>query len=152
MQAAQKTFISSTNWTERIGPTAALAMIKKHKKVNAGAHLIKVGEKVQEGLKAAAQDHGLSIEVSGIPPLTHFSFQTEEPLAVRALYVQLMMDQGFLATNLFYAMYAHTLVHVQKYLKAADIAFAEITDALSKNDVKARLKGEPAVAGFKRLN
>jgi len=29
MQAAQSTFISSTNWTERIGPSAAIAMIKK---------------------------------------------------------------------------------------------------------------------------
>ena len=30
MDAAQKTFISSTYWTERIGPAAALATIRKH--------------------------------------------------------------------------------------------------------------------------
>ena len=28
MESAQNTFISSTNWTERIGPTAAIATIK----------------------------------------------------------------------------------------------------------------------------
>ena len=27
-------FFSSTNWTERIGPTAAIAMITKHEKLN----------------------------------------------------------------------------------------------------------------------
>ena len=31
MQEAQNTFISSTYWTERVGPTAALATIKKMK-------------------------------------------------------------------------------------------------------------------------
>ena len=29
MDAANKTFISSTNWTERVGPAAAIATIKK---------------------------------------------------------------------------------------------------------------------------
>ena len=32
MDAAQNTFISSTNWTERIGPTAAIATIKIYRK------------------------------------------------------------------------------------------------------------------------
>ena len=32
MESAQSTFISSTNWTDRIGPAAALATIKKYKK------------------------------------------------------------------------------------------------------------------------
>ena len=31
METAQSTFISSTNWTDRIGPAAALATIKKYK-------------------------------------------------------------------------------------------------------------------------
>ena len=30
MEASQKTFISSTNWTDRIGPVAALATIEKY--------------------------------------------------------------------------------------------------------------------------
>ena len=32
MEAAQKSFISSTYWTERVGPAAAIATIKKHKR------------------------------------------------------------------------------------------------------------------------
>ena len=152
MQAAQKTFISSTNWTERIGPVAALATIRKHQRVNAGDHLKAIGERIQQGLKTVAENNEIKLEVTGIPPLTHFSFQTEKPLQVRALYVQLMLEQGFLATNLFYAMYAHSPAHVQNYLQAADFAFAEITNALFDNDVEGKLRGEPAVAGFKRLN
>ena len=36
MQAAQSTFISSTNWTERIGPVAALATIRKYRREKVG--------------------------------------------------------------------------------------------------------------------
>ena len=36
MQAARDTFISSTFWTERIGPTAALELLKSWKIQNLG--------------------------------------------------------------------------------------------------------------------
>ena len=34
---------------------------------------------------------------------------------MKALFIQLMLDRGFLASNLFYAMYAHTDEHVESY-------------------------------------
>ena len=40
MQAAQTTFISSTNWTDRIGPVAALATLDRYQRANAQDHLI----------------------------------------------------------------------------------------------------------------
>ena len=40
MEAAQSTFISSTFWTERIGPTAALATLKLWKESNHGIKLL----------------------------------------------------------------------------------------------------------------
>ena len=151
MEAAQRTFISSTNWTESVGPAAALAMIKKHRKIDAGKHLVAIGEKVQQGLSALAKKRGLGLDMFGIPPLTHFSFQKENAHEIKALFVQLMMAQGFLASNLFYSMYAHSMKNVEDYLHAADLAFVEIVDALGKDKVKEKLIGQPAVAGFKRL-
>src|SRR5205823_11104627 len=44
MEAAQRTFISSTYWTERIGPTAALATIRKHRAHDVASHLIRIGK------------------------------------------------------------------------------------------------------------
>ena len=40
MEAAQSTFISSTFWTERIGPTAALATLKLWRESNHGIKLL----------------------------------------------------------------------------------------------------------------
>ena len=151
MQTAQKTFISSTNWTERIGPTAAIAMIKKHRKVSAGKHLVWLGEQVQSGWKEMANKHGLAIEVGGMKPMSHFAF--DHPLAqeMKAYFIQLMLEQGFLASNLYYAMYAHTEEHVKSYLQAADKAFAEIAHSVDRGDISKKLKGKPSSVGFKRL-
>ena len=40
MNSAQETFISSTNWTERIGPVAAIATINKYIKRDVSTHII----------------------------------------------------------------------------------------------------------------
>ena len=151
MQAAQDSFISSTYWTERIGPTAALATIRKHQRCNVSEHLIEIGKLVQSGWKSAADQHGLKISISGIPPLGHFSFERENGQAIRTLFTQEMLQKGFLATNAFYASYAHQDHHIESYLKALDETFAVITRAIEKSEVEKLLKGPIAHSGFQRL-
>ncbi len=152
MEAAQKTFISSTNWTERIGPTAAIATIRKHRQMQAGNHLMMIGKKVQAGWNELSSKHHLPIHVGGIPPLSHFSFETTDPLATKALFVQLMVEQKILAGSSFYAMLAHTPAHVDQYLEAADRAFGTITEVIGTGELTSSLIGAPATSGFKRLN
>ena len=151
MQAAQRSFISSTCWTERTGPAAALATLRKHRKLQVGQHLIAVGERVQSGWRALFAKHGLSAHVRGIPPLSHFNFDHSLAQSLKALFVQLMLERGFLASNSFYAMYAHQTGQVDAYLAAADAALAEIASALDRGDVEKRLEGQPSSVGFKRL-
>jgi glutamate-1-semialdehyde 2,1-aminomutase len=152
MEAAQETFISSTNWTERVGPVAALATIRKHQRLNVGAHLVEIGSAVQKGWSALADKHQMTIHVGGIKPLSHFTFEEGNPLELKALFVQLMLEQGFLASTIFYAMYAHKIHHVHAYLNAVDKAFAEIAAYHKLGKVTTALKGKPSIAGFKRLN
>jgi len=151
MQAAQKTFISSTNWTERIGPTAAIATIKKHKRVNAGQHLVQLGRQVQSGWQEMAHKHGLSIEVGGMEPLSHFAFTHAKTQSMKAYFIQLMIEQGFLASNLFYAMYAHTAENVSDYLQAVEKSFEEIARSINQGDIDQKLIGKPSGVGFRRL-
>ena len=49
MEAAQTTFISSTFWTERIGPTAALATLKVMERVRSWEIITDIGKSVQHG-------------------------------------------------------------------------------------------------------
>jgi glutamate-1-semialdehyde 2,1-aminomutase len=151
MEAAQSSFISSTNWTERVGPVAALATIRKHRRENVANRLIEVGRRVQAGWTEAAASAGVPIHVGGMAPLGHFSFETPEPQSVRTLFTQLLLDRGFLAVPAFYAMWAHRDDHVGEYLAAVRSAFGEIRNALDEGSVARRLRGPVAHTGFGRL-
>jgi len=151
MQAAQGSFISSTYWTERIGPAAALATIRKYRSCNVAEHLVKAGKHVQSGWKAAAGRHGLNINIQGIPPLAHFSFDYDNGQAIQTLFTQEMLQKGFLAKNAFYASYAHEDSHIAGYLDALDKTFAVIIEAIEQKKVEKLLKGPIAHSGFHRL-
>jgi glutamate-1-semialdehyde 2,1-aminomutase len=151
MQAAQDSFISSTYWTERIGPAAALATIRKHQNFEVWRHLRAVGQQVQSGWRAAADRTGLALTVTGIPPLAHFSLHTPNAQEVRTLFTQMMLGKGFLATNAFYATYAHQACDVDSYLAAVEDTFVSLVGAIEKNQVTELLRGPVAHAGFYRL-
>lgn len=151
MQAAQKTFISSTCWTERTGPAAALATIRKHHRENVGAHLMHLGQSVQQGWQNLLVRYGIPGHVSGMLPLSHIEFETPNPQEVKALFIQLMLEEGFLATNLYYAMHEHTEEHIERYLRAADGSFSIIAKALQNDTLGELLIGKPSSVGFKRL-
>lgn len=151
MQAAQDTFISSTYWTDRIGPTAALATIKKLKENNVSQHLIRVGKGIQDGWMKLARKHKVKISVCGIYPLGHFSFDYKESSVLKTLFTQLMLDEGFLATTAFYASYSHRENHIKDYLKAVDKAFSFISKAIKDGNPAGYLKGPVCHSGFRRL-
>ncbi|MFX0195112.1 MAG: aminotransferase class III-fold pyridoxal phosphate-dependent enzyme [Candidatus Hodarchaeota archaeon] len=151
MQAAQSSFISSTYWTERIGPAAALASIRKHERCNVPKRLIKIGGRVQAGWRSAADRARLSISVSGIPPLSNFSFDYENGQVIRTLFTQKMLEKGFLATNAFYATFAHQDFHVDSYLTAVEDTFHFLARDIEKGRVEERLNGPVAHSGFYRL-
>jgi len=151
MDAAQDTFISSTYWTERIGPAAALATIKKLRQKKVPLHLGKTGKEIQAGWKRLAGKHKLGISVSGIYPLGHFDFKDPAPEVLKTLFTQLMLDRGFLAGNSFYSSYAHTKGHVKRYLEAVDESFAFIKHVLAKGNPERYLKGPVCQSTFARL-
>jgi glutamate-1-semialdehyde 2,1-aminomutase len=151
MSSAQETFISSTAWTERIGPVAALATLSKFRSHDVAAHLVRIGERIMAGWQSAGAKAGLPLHVDGIPPLAHVGFDVPEPRVAMTLFTQLMLDRGYLARGAFYAMYAHTDDHVDGYIAACEEAFAIIAAAVKDGTVKSQLRGDVAHAGFQRL-
>lgn len=151
MEAAQETFISSTYWTERIGPVAALATIRKHGRVKAGERLMATGSAVQEAWREAARETGLEITVSGMPPLGRFTFNYGNAQAVKTLFTQLMLERGYLASTAFYAMWAHTAEQVRGYREAVVEVFRQLGSAIAEGSVERQLRGGVAHTGFARL-
>jgi glutamate-1-semialdehyde aminotransferase len=152
MEASQSTFISSSYWTERTGPAAALASIKKMIKNNVPRHLYKTGKALKEGIKKSATAAGLKVQVYGLEPLVHFDFlYGEESLAVRTLFTQEMLKRGILASGAIYLSYALKDVHAKKYLSAVNEVFPILADAIENKKIEKLLKGPVAQKGFQRL-
>lgn len=151
MGAAARSFISSTYWTDRIGPSAALATIKKHGRADAGAHLTAIGQAVQDGWRGLAQKHGLQMHISGIPPLSHWSIDCAESGLLHTAISAGMLDRGFLTSKAFYATLAHTQEDVSDYIKALDEVIAGLLPHVKAGDLKEAYPGQAAHTGFKRL-
>ncbi len=151
MQAAQETFISSTYWTEGVGPAAAVATIRKMQRIDVPAHVAAIGQQWREGLSAIAKRHGVPLEVGGHPAISKFSFTHPDSLALETLFTVRMLDRGFLAGTGLYATLAHQVEHVERYLAAADEVFPEIAAAIEKGDAENRIGGPVHHTGFRRL-
>lgn len=152
MNAVQKTFISSTYWTDRMGPTASLACLKKHQRLNVGDYLTKVGTEVQQGWLHAAQSHGLAITVAGIPPLASFRLEIEHWEVALTFFIQEMLARDILASDRFYANLCHDELSIKRYLQACGEIFGEIKAMMVRGDpIAHRLKGPVKHMGFKRL-
>jgi len=151
MSAKLKSFISSTNWTERTGPAAALATLRKYEREDVAAHLCRIGTRVMRGWEEAAQEAGLELHASGLPSLNHFSLKHPDEAALTTLFVQRMLDKGYLAFSQFKPSFAHSGEDASAYLEAVRGAFRELGDAARKGDAARRLQGPPAQRGFYRL-
>ena len=151
MDAAQESFISSTYWTERIGPAASLATIAKMKKHNVPAHLGQIGNMIKKGWQEMADKHGLKITVTGIAALPTFAFNYQNSLALQTLFTQELLKRGYLASKHIYVSYSHTEKHVADYLNNVDEVFGIMEKALKNNNVSEQLEWPLAQEGFKRL-
>lgn len=150
MDAAQESFISSTFWTERIGFAAAVATINKMKRLNVQDHLVKCGKIIQEGWTEQAKKHGIEIHISGIYPLSHISFSAA-PAELKTLFTQEMLRRGFIASDAYYASYAHKGEHIALYLEAVDEVFGIMAKAIREGNYSEMLEGPVAHGGFARL-
>ena len=152
MEAAQKTFISSTFWTERIGPTAALKTLEVMKQEKSWEFISKAGLKIRKGWRQLGKKHHLKIVHWGIPALTGFTIESPKALAYQTLITQEMLGKGYLARNSIYACTDHAPDRIESYLDALDPVFRLIAECESGRDVGTLLKGPICHGGFKRLN
>jgi len=152
MEGAHNSFISSTYWTEGIGPAAALATLEKMGEYDVPGYVEKVGKRVLEYWKNASVLHGVPVSFDGgYPCLAHFHFDHPEHEALRTLYTQLMLDRGYLASPSIYPTLAHTDEIVEAYGGAIDEVFREIAGIISGGGIEKSLKGPVAHSGFRRL-
>ena len=152
MEAAQKTFISSTFWTERIGPTAALKTLEVMEREKSWEKITQTGKEISGRWQQLADKYELGITKWGLPALTGFSFNSENALAYKTLITQEMLAKGYLASNSVYVCTEHTEDIINDYFENITPIFSLIKECEDGRDVMSLLKGPVCHAGFKRLN
>jgi len=151
MEAAQGTFISSTFWTEGVGPAAALATLRAMDEIDVPAHVARIGNCFREGLAVLARTYRLPIKLDGYPALTSIAFDHPENAALTTLYTVRMLAHGFLAGSSFYPTLAHQEQHVDQFLAACEPVLAEIAEASRRGVLIERIGGPIKQSGFARL-
>ena len=153
MDSAQGTFISSTFWTERIGPSAALKTLEVMEKTKSWEHNTDIGLYFQKLLKELSDTSGVPVEVFGLPSLTNFVFKSDAHLKFKTLFTQEMLKKGFLASTIFFSSLAHDRVILDKYFEAATDVFLMLKKCIDGHiDINKVLEGPICHDGFNRLN
>ena len=153
MEAAQKTFISSTFWTERIGVSAALKTLEIMEKNKSWEIITNIGKKIRISWKKIADNNNLSITISGISALSSFNFESKNNLKYKTLITQEMLKKSILASNSIYTSVAHTNECLDKYTEHLNEIFSIIKKCESGvKNIDTLIEGPVCHDGFYRLN
>jgi len=152
MSAAQDTFISSTFWTERIGPTAALKTLEIMRDEKPWKFMNQQASKVRDYWKEAAQCNDLDISIGGIPVLSNFVIQHPDWLKIKTFITQEALKDKLLVSNSLYICALHDDQQLNIYFDFIRKVFKKISNNLTTKNFAIDLDGEICHEGFKRLN
>lgn len=152
MQEAQSTFISSTFWTERIGPTAALKTLEVMEREKSWEKITKIGNKISQIWKNLAKKYQLPISIFGISSLIKFKFYSKFNQEYKTLITQEMLKRGYLAANSVYVCTEHDCNVLDNYEKSLDEVFKLISDCEHGRPINEVLETPVCNTDFKRLS
>ena len=152
MKCANKTFISSTFWTENLGYVAALETLKYMEKNKTYLKLKKTGKHIKFQWKKIALKHNLEIKVTGIDAIPSFNFIGDFNQKAITYITQEMLKNNILATNVIYISIAHKKNYVNRYLKQFDVILGRISKLKNKNNLSKLIKGKERQSQLQRYN
>ena len=151
---AQGSFMSSTFWTERSGPVAAIKTLEIMERTKSWKILTKKGSEIQKKWKNIASSNNLKLNVLGIPALSTFSIDSNNWLKYKTYITQEMLKKKFLASNAFFVSTKHSDKILNRYYDLLNDIFHKI-NKFEKSigpSIDEKLDTEVCHSGFKRLN
>lgn len=153
MDAANPSFISSSYWTDGVGPAAALACIRKMRRENVQAQVWKLGEQFQQGLERIAASHprvGLKVGSRPCSPSLAFDLGPRSA-AAKALMIRKMVARSYLISGQLYVMQAHDAAKVEAMLVHFDAVLGEIEGLIASGQLETEAGALTPATGFTRL-
>jgi glutamate-1-semialdehyde 2,1-aminomutase len=154
MEKSEESFISSSYWTDGLGTAAALAVLDKAEKLAVQKQVWEKGVYFQNELKVIAGKYpSCKMEIAGMPSSPSITFHLEDlALKIKTIYIQKMVERGFLVSTYFYLMLTHTPDHLSAVLKAINEVLREISSLIESDGIDDALPANSKnKSGFARL-
>lgn len=148
MEELRDVFFSGTHGGETLSLAAARATLDVIAREPVHAHLWRLGERLQQGIKAAIRNSGLEdwVTCGGAAPWTIVNVREPDPahatLPAKTLLQQEMLKRGVLYNGSNFICLAHSSADIDEAIDAYEHAFACLAEALP-DGVQAQLRGEP---------
>ncbi len=152
MKYAQDSFISSTFWTERSGPAAALKTLELMEKLKSWKKISDSGKLIEKGWLKLAKKYNLNIRCYGLKSIKSFEIKSKNWLKYKTLISQEMLKKGFLASNMIFVCINHNKNIIDKYLANLEKVFKLIGECEKKDIIDNHLESPVCKTGFFRLN
>ena len=150
MESSNSTFISSTFWTERIGPTAALATIEVMEKNKSWEIISSMGKSIKKKWKIISKSNNLNLEIKGLDAIPNFTFKSKNHLAYKTYITQEMLKKNFLASNAIFCSVSHNKNLLEKYFDILNDLFSKISQFEKNNENINKILETPICLGGMR--
>ena len=152
MSLSNKSFISSTMWTEQIGFVAANATIEKLEKNKINRKNVKTGLKIKKIWQECARKNNIKIKIGGINSLPLFKFDYKNEEAITTFVTKQMLNYNFLASTYPAATASYNDKILDKYASALNNVFFELSKYVNFNKKIPLKKKDIKGSKFGRLN
>jgi glutamate-1-semialdehyde aminotransferase/aryl-alcohol dehydrogenase-like predicted oxidoreductase len=151
MKSAYNSFISSTFWSERLGPAAAVATLDEMKRVKSWLKIISIGKKIKKYWYSLGKKYNVKISITGLNSMPSLNFISKKNLYYKTYLTQELLKKKILSSNVIYCSVSH-----EKYLKIYFREFKKLFEKISRFEkgynVLGYLEHPLARPGFQRLN
>ena len=150
MKYANSTFISSTFWTERIGPAAALATLEVMERIKSWEIITKIGHNIKKKWLELADIHKLKIKIEGLDALPRFNFDSRFNIYYKTFISQEFLKKNFLASNAIYVCVDHNEKIINLYLELLESLFKIIkNNIIIDTNPQKLLDGPVCISGIR---
>jgi glutamate-1-semialdehyde aminotransferase len=146
-------FFFSTFGGEALSLAAARATIRELRDQDVCAYLERLGSRLRDGVNDLARELGVPAVRCvgpGCRSLVTFDSAAGDPLLMKSIVQQALLDHGILWPGTHTLCHAHTAADIDHTLDAYRYALARVKEGLESGDLRASLRGEPVVAAFRR--
>tara|TARA_B000000475_G_C16003325_1_gene449796 strand:+ start:1796 stop:3103 length:1308 start_codon:yes stop_codon:yes gene_type:complete len=151
MNEANKSFVSSTFWSEKIGFVAGLSTLQEMEKTKSWKKIIELGKYINKEWLKLKIKYNLDFQIKGIESMTSFVFKNNH-LKYKTFITQEMLKKNILATNMIFLTTQHNKKQINRYLAVLNLIFKKI-NFIEKNNlnIDSFLESPVCHNTFKRL-